>query len=115
MNWRVYLYEAVPSTNLLAVERIQAGGAEPGDVYVAGLQTEGHGRRGRTWEAGPGALLLTAVLPTPASHWPWMGMTAALAVAEALHEYEAPAGLKWPNDVVLGGGKVAGVASEEGA
>jgi BirA family biotin operon repressor/biotin-[acetyl-CoA-carboxylase] ligase len=112
MNWTIERHEVLPSTNDLAVERIRAGTAAPGQVIVAAAQTAGHGRRGRRWVDAPGALLFTAVLPAPESHRQWTALTAALAVAAALRAQGVPAGLKWPNDVIVGRRKVAGILAE---
>src|SRR4051794_26725446 len=112
MDWRIERFETLPSTNELAVARIRAGSAAAGDVIVAGAQTRGHGRRGRVWADAPGALLMTAVLPTPEQHRQWTGLAAAVAVAAALRGQEVPADLKWPNDVILLDRKVAGILVE---
>jgi BirA family biotin operon repressor/biotin-[acetyl-CoA-carboxylase] ligase len=81
-----------------------------GAVVAAGHQTEGRGRLGRTWEDEPGKSLLFSLLLTPsvpAEQLPELTVLAAEAVAEAV------AGeVKEPNDVLLGGRKVAGVLGE---
>jgi BirA family biotin operon repressor/biotin-[acetyl-CoA-carboxylase] ligase len=109
------LYEAVcPSTQDLVLGR----GLPEGAVAVADHQTAGRGRSGRAWEDAPGTALLCSVLlrPGPGVAHPELSLVAGLATAEAI---EAAAGLralvKWPNDVVLGGGKVAGVLLEAAA
>jgi BirA family biotin operon repressor/biotin-[acetyl-CoA-carboxylase] ligase len=83
---------------------------------VAEHQVSGRGRRGRSWVAPPGAGLLFSVLLRPVlppARWPEIGLAAACAVADGI---EAAAGaqprLKWPNDVLVGGRKVAGVLAE---
>lgn len=112
MDWRITRYGTVTSTNDLALQAIRAGAARAGDVIVAAAQRAGRGRRGRTWLDGPGALLMTAVLPAPGRRLAWCGAGAALAVAEGLGGLGARAGVKWPNDVVLEGRKVAGILVE---
>ena len=81
-----------------------------GTVVAAGHQTEGRGRLGRTWEDQPGTSLLFSLLlrpPVPAERLPELTVLAADAVAEAVGGQ-----VKEPNDVLLGGRKVAGVLGE---
>jgi BirA family biotin operon repressor/biotin-[acetyl-CoA-carboxylase] ligase len=83
-----------------------------GAVVATGHQTEGRGRLGRDWEDEPGASLLFSLLLTPqapAERLPELTVLAAEAVAEAVGP---PAHVKEPNDVLLAGGKVAGVLGE---
>jgi BirA family biotin operon repressor/biotin-[acetyl-CoA-carboxylase] ligase len=117
-------YRSVPSTQALArawAEAEPPDDAPEGAVVLADHQTEGRGRRGRAWIAPPGtALLFSLVLrpPLPASRWPEIPLAAGCAVADAL-ETAAGVGtrLKWPNDVLAGGRKLAGILAEgaEGA
>lgn len=95
---------------------LAAGGALDGTAVVADHQTAGRGRRGRRWEDVPGASLLVSIIlrpRLPATRRPLLTYAAGLATAEALGE---AAGLvprlKWPNDVLAGRGKVAGVLLE---
>jgi BirA family transcriptional regulator, biotin operon repressor / biotin---[acetyl-CoA-carboxylase] ligase len=97
---------ATTSTNDRARELAHAG-APHGTLVTAAEQTAGRGRQGRTWTAPPGrALLLSVVLRDPPTLLP---LAAALAVAEVAG---AGAQIKWPNDVLLGGRKVAGILAE---
>jgi BirA family transcriptional regulator, biotin operon repressor / biotin---[acetyl-CoA-carboxylase] ligase len=83
-----------------------ARGLPLGSVVVADHQTAGHGRLGRTWEAPPGtALLASFVMPARAL----ASLAAGVAAANACGP---PSRLKWPNDVLLGGAKLAGVLAE---
>ncbi|MCZ7644459.1 MAG: biotin--[acetyl-CoA-carboxylase] ligase [Planctomycetota bacterium] len=101
----VAFHPRASSTNDLALEAARAG-APHGLLVAADEQTAGRGRRGRTWEAPPGAALLFSVLVRgerlPRERFGWLALAAGLAAAEALHE---AAGLKavpkWPNDVVV--------------
>src|SRR5688572_9452066 len=82
---------------------------------IAGYQHAGRGRSGKTWVAPPGtSLLVTYILPLEdVLVAPIIGMAAALAIAEVIDECcGLTAGLKWPNDVLLNGRKVAGVLVE---
>jgi BirA family biotin operon repressor/biotin-[acetyl-CoA-carboxylase] ligase len=97
---------ATTSTNDRARDLAQAG-APHGTLVTAAEQTAGRGRQGRTWTAPPGsALLLSVVLRDPPALLP---LAAALAVAEVAG---AGAQIKWPNDVLLDGRKVAGILAE---
>jgi BirA family transcriptional regulator, biotin operon repressor / biotin---[acetyl-CoA-carboxylase] ligase len=97
---------ATTSTNDRARALAQAG-APHGTLVTAAEQTAGRGRQGRTWSAPPGAaLLLSLVLREPPALLP---LAAALAVAEVAG---AAAQIKWPNDVLVDGRKVAGILAE---
>jgi len=106
------------STNDLARDWAQdAGGPAPsGALVTAGYQTRGRGQRGRQWQAGPGqsALMSFVYRLPPKTNAPELGLLTALAVAEALGSLDArlDAKLKWPNDVLMDGRKVAGVLVE---
>lgn len=112
MEWRVTRLEVVGSTNDLALEWIRDGTARPGDVLVAARQTTGRGRPGRSWHSPTGALLMTAILPFYPERAGWTSLTAGIAVAEGVRALGAPAGVKWPNDVLLQGRKLAGILVE---
>lgn len=108
-------HHQVGSTNDRA-HALAAQGAPHGALVVAEEQTAGRGRAGRRWYTPPGAALaLSLVLrppalkPTQAAALPALG---ALAVAEALEAAGVRAEIKWPNDVLLAGRKVAGVLAE---
>ncbi|HEX6723713.1 MAG TPA: biotin--[acetyl-CoA-carboxylase] ligase [Gaiella sp.] len=85
-----------------------------GAVAVTEHQTSGRGREGRPWEDVAGKALLLSLLLRPPAGAPaeQLALVAGLAVAEAVEESRDAAGIKWPNDVVLGGRKVAGVLLE---
>ena len=91
-------------------------GAPEGLVAVADHQTAGRGRLDRTWEAPPGSSLLVSVLLRPAldadeAHR--VVMAAALALADAVGEVAGfTPDLKWPNDLVVGERKLAGLLAE---
>ena len=108
-------YRSVASTQTVARAWADAGAPE-GAVVVADHQTEGRGRRGRRWTAPPGAALLfsTVLRPgIPVSRWGEIPLAAGCAVAEALESAaDVPVALKWPNDVLVEGRKVAGILAE---
>jgi BirA family transcriptional regulator, biotin operon repressor / biotin---[acetyl-CoA-carboxylase] ligase len=108
---RLHLREA-DSTNARA-QRLAAAGAPHGTLVTAERQMAGHGRQGRAWFApAGGALACSLVLRDPPRLLP---MAAAVAVADVAaqldDERRAPA-IKWPNDVLLDGRKLAGILAE---
>src|ERR671912_184620 len=108
---------SVPTTMARAAE-LAGGGAPEGATVLAEEQTEGRGRLGRVWVAPPGSSLLMSVVlrPPAATDAVWLTVAAAgVALAGAVDEVApgaAPAGLKWPNDLELGGRKAAGLLAE---
>ena len=97
---------ATSSTNDRARELAQAG-APHGTLVTAAEQSAGRGRQGRAWSAPPGrALLMSLVLRDPPTLLP---LAAAVAVAEVCGP---GARIKWPNDVLVDGRKVAGILAE---
>jgi BirA family biotin operon repressor/biotin-[acetyl-CoA-carboxylase] ligase len=105
---RLHLRET-DSTNLRARELALAG-TPHGTVVTAGAQSAGRGRQGRTWTAPPGrALLMSLVLRDPP---PMLPLIAAVAVADACWQAPGEVRIKWPNDVLLDGRKVAGILVE---
>ncbi len=102
---RLHLRE-MGSTNDRA-RALAVAGAPHGTLVTTGLQTAGRGRQGRTWTTPPGrALLMSLVLRAPDRMLP---LAAAVAVAETAGP---EAMIKWPNDVLLDGRKVAGILAE---
>ena len=92
-----------------------AAGAPDGTVVVADAQTRGRGRAGRSWHTAPGrALALSVLLQPGADRRPLalLPLAAGLALTQALETLGADPALKWPNDVLLQGRKVAGVLCE---
>ncbi len=90
-------------------------GAEHGTVVVAREQTAGRGRLGRTWHspAGENLYLSLVVRPeVPAHAVPSITLAAGLAVIDAVNSAGVAASLKWPNDVLARGRKLAGILTE---
>jgi BirA family transcriptional regulator, biotin operon repressor / biotin---[acetyl-CoA-carboxylase] ligase len=114
---RLIAHEAVGSTNAEALTLARHG--EHGPLWItAARQNAGRGRRGRTWVSEPGNLYASLLLTDPASpeNWPELSFVAALAIHDALVEI-SPAlkgklTIKWPNDLLLSGAKVAGILLE---
>jgi len=101
---------------------VAAGDGEPaGLVLVAGEQTAGRGRLGRTWSAPAGTALTFSVLlrpPVAANRLGWLPLVTGLAVVEAIRGacgdavHPIAVDLKWPNDVLVEGRKLGGILSE---
>lgn len=92
--------------------------APAGTVVVADTQRTGRGRRGRIWHSPRGGLWMSVVLRprAPAATLGPLGLAVAVAVAEAVEALGVrPVELKWPNDVLVGGRKVAGILTEAAA
>ena len=100
-----------PSTQDLVRAAARAGAAA-GHLVAAGEQTAGRGRQGRRWEAPPGGALLASILLRPRAGAEGVPLAAGLAVTDALARLGVEARLKWPNDVLAGGGKLAGILAE---
>ncbi|MFQ5986032.1 MAG: biotin--[acetyl-CoA-carboxylase] ligase [Thermoplasmata archaeon] len=111
MSWKLVRHKAVDSTNDEAKALI-AEGAPPWTVIVAEKQVAGKGRHGRSWASPRGGLYLSVILPQEMDRLPLLSMAASLAVAEALDAWGLPVAVKWPNDVQVGGAKVAGILVE---
>lgn len=108
--------DTVDSTNREALRRI-ADGAPHGTVIRAGSQTDGRGRRGRSWESPTGNLYATLIVrPAKSTPLGQLAFVAALGAGTALESY-APVRFKWPNDLMLDGHKLGGILieAEDGA
>lgn len=113
----VDLVEHVASTNSALMQRASAG-APSGACLVAEIQTAGRGRRGRVWHSAFGGSLTFSLLwrvDKGAASLGGLSLVAGLAIVRALRTLgigESQVGLKWPNDVVAGPRKLAGVLIE---
>ena len=115
MGRAFYPFRSVDSTQNIA-RGLAADGAPEGTVVVADHQTHGRGRAGRSWLAEPGANLLVSVLlrpPIPIARVPQLSLLVATASREAIEvQTGLPVRIRWPNDLVLAGRKVAGILTE---
>ncbi len=112
----LFFYRTIGSTNDRALE-LARGGAPHGTLVVADEQTSGRGRAGRPWLTRPGAGLAFSLLIRPGDGDPdyqplSLNVLGALALVEQLRTRGAAASIKWPNDVLLAGRKVAGILTE---
>lgn len=113
----VQTWDLLESTNLylknrLAIEEVPAGAA-----VLADGQTAGRGRLGRTWYSPPGSGLYTSFVfyPPPARLGGILSLLAAVALVDAVRRASGLAArVKWPNDLIIGGNKCAGILVEAG-
>ena len=114
----IFYFPTIDSTNTKA-KQLAEEGCPSGTLVVADQQEAGRGRRGRAWESQRGSgifmtlLLKPEILPDTAS---MLTLVAALAVSCAIRRLTGrPAGIKWPNDIVMGGKKLCGILTEMSA
>src|SRR6185369_6808306 len=117
---RVDVVGETGSTNADLLARAAAGEDIDGAVLAAEYQTSGRGRHGRHWSAPPRSQIAVSagvdVAEVPAQAWGWLPLATGVAVVDALTEVTGiDAGLKWPNDVLVGDGKLAGILAEVAA
>ncbi len=107
----VEYHDRLPSTNARARELAARGASDL--AVVAAEQTGGRGRRDRRWASPPGGVWLSILLrpAAPAAHAPVYTLGGAVAVADAVPA-AVGARIKWPNDVLVGERKLAGVLTE---
>jgi BirA family biotin operon repressor/biotin-[acetyl-CoA-carboxylase] ligase len=116
-GFRLMRLDVIGSTNAEALAR--ARGGDRGRVWItARSQTAGRGRRGRAWVSEPGNLYATLLLIDPATpeRAAELSFVAALAVSDAIlavaRQLEPRLSLKWPNDILYDGAKLAGILIE---
>jgi BirA family transcriptional regulator, biotin operon repressor / biotin---[acetyl-CoA-carboxylase] ligase len=111
---RVELLDSTPTTMDVA-HRLAGQGAASGTLVIANEQTAGRGRGGKSWQSSPGAGLWLTLIerPTDSSGLGVLSLRVGLAVAEALDRFAAePIRVKWPNDLYIDRGKLAGILVE---
>ena len=115
MGRRVYSYRRIRSTNETAMEMAR-GGAPEGSLVVAEEQTAGRGRLQRRWHSPPGVGLWASLVlrpRMPSNHVFQLAICGALAIAETITDTtHLPVKVKWPNDVLVKGRKLAGILTE---
>ncbi len=113
----VYWYESVSST-LDEARRLYVAGSTPPFWVIADEQSAGRGRNGRSWQSTPGNLFATLLtrLEVPPSAAAQLSFVTALAASDVIASLAPNRAhtlrLKWPNDVLLGDAKVAGILLE---
>ena len=111
---KIVLFKSTASTNDIAWQYAN-NPANNGLCVLAESQNAGRGRRGRTWHSEPGQSILMSVLLLNSSiDAERLTLTAAVAVAEAVTAFaNLPARIKWPNDILIDGKKLAGILVEK--
>ncbi len=111
----MYVYDSVSSTNKLARQLAEEGEVE-GTVVIAEKQTAGKGRMGRQWVSPPAGGLWMSIILKPdikPNNVACLTLVIGLAICKGLRELtDLNIGLKWPNDLVIGGKKVCGILME---
>ncbi|MGB2920094.1 MAG: biotin--[acetyl-CoA-carboxylase] ligase [Mycobacterium sp.] len=116
---RVDVVSETGSTNADLIARAAGGEDIAGAVLLAEHQSAGRGRHGRSWSA-PARSQISMSLGVDTSGvapdaWGWLPLLTGLAVAHTVRDLDVDAGLKWPNDVLVGTGKLAGILAEVAA
>jgi len=109
-------FDTVESTNEI-LKSLTIDGIEAGTVVTSNIQTHGKGRLDRKWESPEGGLWMSVLLETDtafeSNKFGLLPLMAGASVATAIiMEYDLDAGVKWPNDVLIGGRKVSGILCE---
>jgi BirA family biotin operon repressor/biotin-[acetyl-CoA-carboxylase] ligase len=115
--WRVSVVDLTVSTQSDLAELVNASVAKSGEVIAAEFQSKGRGRLDRTFEAPPQSALLFSFFLKPKrarSDWSFISFLAAMAMHEVISQDIADkVSLKWPNDILIGENKVAGLLSQQ--
>ncbi|HEX3011341.1 MAG TPA: biotin--[acetyl-CoA-carboxylase] ligase [Syntrophomonadaceae bacterium] len=113
MAHEYYYYPCLDSTNNMAYRLVKQGNPSAGTVVAAGEQTGGKGRRGHGWESPQGGLWFSVILKPalPMQQTAVLSLVCAVAVCRALRGIikNATAEIKWPNDIMIRGRKIAGI------
>ncbi len=115
MGKRIHHFQSLDSTNSKAYQ-LALNGAEEGEAIISESQEKGRGRLGRQWFSPPSLNLYLSVIlrpKIPPHQAPLITLTAAVATADAIRDFSGLLPLiKWPNDILLRGRKVAGLLNE---
>ena len=109
---RLLFYPKLSST-MDETARLGQQGAEEGTVVVAEVQTAGRGRQGRSWVSEPGNLLVSVLFRPDMKQLPFISIIGGIAIARAVRKTTGlDPRIKWPNDLMVQGRKVAGILAE---
>jgi BirA family transcriptional regulator, biotin operon repressor / biotin---[acetyl-CoA-carboxylase] ligase len=110
-------YHSAINSTMYAAARLAAEGCASGAAVIAEAQSAGQGRRGRSWHSEPGSGIYCSVvlrLPLAPTAMPLITLALGLATSDAIwRAAKVLCDLRWPNDVMLGGKKVAGVLAQQ--
>lgn len=115
MEFRITEHGSVDSTSERAFAALEQGTARHGDVHLAHSQSAGRGRLGRQWSSPPGAGLYVSLVLMPSQPLipPALTLAGALALRDALGRLGLDGvGIEWPNDLMVGAAKLAGLLIE---
>jgi BirA family biotin operon repressor/biotin-[acetyl-CoA-carboxylase] ligase len=110
LPWRLNVLPVCASTELELERRLRSGDMPPVAVLAA-QQRHGHGQQGRLWQSPPGGVWLSAALPWPAEPEgaAALALAAAVGIALQLEDLGLQPQIKWPNDLLIDGRKLAGI------
>ena len=115
LGGKFHYFAELASTNIHARQLAESGAAE-GEIVIAESQSQGRGRLGRRWQSPPFVNLYFSVILRPKlapAAAPQITLMAAVALAETIDSFIGPAaGIKWPNDILVDGKKLAGILTE---
>ena len=115
LGTRFHYFPEIDSTNSHA-RRLAETGAPEGEIVIAERQSEGRGRLGRSWESPPYCNLYCSLLLRPTlapAQAPQITLMAAVALADTVASFVSePPAIKWPNDILYQGKKLAGILTE---
>ena len=110
------MVDLTTSTQSDLADLVNLNSAKTGDVIATEFQSEGRGRLDRTFEAPPGSALLFSFYIAPKrarTEWGFISHLAALSVQQVIsRDLSSQVWLKWPNDILIGGLKVAGLLAQ---
>jgi BirA family biotin operon repressor/biotin-[acetyl-CoA-carboxylase] ligase len=110
---KIHAFDDLTSTNSTG-RSLALQGSEEGTVVISRTQSKGRGRFDRAWQSPKGGVYLSILLRPKMSveKTSLLAFIAALAVTQTVRSYDVPARIKWPNDVLVNGKKVAGILLE---
>lgn len=110
---RLEVYDEIGSTND-RIRELAATGTQAPAMVISSRQSAGRGRNGRSWAAPLGGLWTSFLLDIPIARAPWIPLAAGTAVAQAIESVSSGVrvDIKWPNDLVVEGGKLCGILCE---
>ena len=110
---RRLLYYPELSSTMDEAARLGEGDTEEGAVVVAEIQSAGRGRQGRSWVSQPGNLLVSVLFRPTLEALPFISIIGGIAAARAVRKVTGlEPKIKWPNDLLIGGRKAAGILAE---
>jgi len=110
---RRLLYYPELSSTMDEAGKLGEGDTEEGAVVVAEVQSAGRGRQGRSWVSQPGNLLVSVLFRPSLDALPFISIIGGIAAARAVRKVTGlEVNIKWPNDLLIGGRKVAGILAE---